>query len=85
MEGYSAEELVVAAQADFIKLLQQHEEYERSAELAEQRIGPEAQGFLTSKGRFVNREIALMLAARADQIKAHKEGNPNELYSEDVW
>lgn len=50
-----------------------------------ERIGPEQQGFVTSRGRFVDRVVGLMIAIRADQIKGQKEGNPNELYSEDVW
>lgn len=51
----------------------------------DQRIGPEQQGFITSMGRFVDRVVGLMIAVRADQIKDQKEGNPNELYSEDMW
>ncbi len=44
--------------------------------------GPE--GFVTNQKRFVNREIARMIAVDADQIK----GEPHhrtELFSEDLW
>lgn len=33
------------------------------------------QGFLTNRGRFVNREIALEIALRAEQLGPKKEGN----------
>lgn len=39
------------------------------------------QGFLTSEGRFVTREEAVMIAYRALQIKEKKK----TLYSEDLW
>lgn len=42
------------------------------------------QGFLTSDGLFVGRKIARTIAEAAGQI-ASKHGNPNELYSEDIW
>lgn len=42
------------------------------------------QGFVTSHGRFVSRSLALAIAERAGQV-AVKNGNPKELYSEDVW
>ncbi len=42
------------------------------------------QGFLTSRGRFVSRDIAYDIAARAGQIKADL--RPNRiLYSEDLF
>lgn len=46
------------------------------------------QGFLTSTGRFVNREEAFLIAKEANQIIARADGNiydGPELYSEDVW
>lgn len=39
------------------------------------------QGFITSRGNFVNREIAAEIAFNAGQIKEEK----RELYSEDLW
>lgn len=42
------------------------------------------QGFTTSAGRFVSREDGLAIAQAAGQpIKKH--GNPEQLYSEDLW
>lgn len=46
------------------------------------------QGFLTSTGRFVDREEAFLIAKEANQIIARADGNiydGPELYSEDVW
>lgn len=47
---------------------------------------PENQGFLTNKGRFVNRVEGFYIADRAGQIieKSGNKGVP-ELYSEDMW
>lgn len=42
------------------------------------------QGFLTSEGHFVNRYEARDIARMAGQILA-KTGNPDELFSEDIW
>lgn len=42
------------------------------------------QGFLTDRGLFVDRVRALAIAQTAKQI-IRKNGNPNELFSEDVW
>lgn len=42
------------------------------------------QGFLTSDGDFVSREVALEMAKAAGQI-VKKHGSLRELYSEDVW
>jgi hypothetical protein len=42
------------------------------------------QGFLTTEGRFVDRKEGLKIATKRGQI-VKKEGNPNELYSEDMW
>lgn len=49
-------------------------------------IDPVNQGFITSKGRFVNRTEGYYLAHRAGQI-IHKSGNQMEptLFSEDMW
>lgn len=49
--------------------------------------GPEAladQGFRTNKREFVDRVEGLAIAKAAGQIKK-KVGNPDELYSEDIW
>lgn len=45
--------------------------------------GPEAQGFLTSEGRFVGRREAAGIAIAAGQIITTKW--PPDLYSEDLW
>lgn len=42
------------------------------------------QGFVTSHGRFVDREEGLKIAQAASQIK-HKHPSHRELYSEDMW
>lgn len=42
------------------------------------------QGFVTSTGRFVDRKEALAIAKAAGQI-IKKQGNANNLYSEDLW
>lgn len=44
---------------------------------------PPAQGFITDKGRFVNRVEAFYLAHAAGQIISATKGP--ELYSEDLW
>lgn len=49
-----------------------------------QTVAGGAQGFITSNGRFVDREEALVIAIRQDQIKV-KTGSPQRLYSEDLW
>ncbi len=45
--------------------------------------GPSAQGFLTSEGRFVDRQTAVQLAIKAGQIEKPKW--PPDLFSEDLW
>ena len=45
---------------------------------------PDEQGFLTDTKRFVDRKEGLAIAKAAGQI-IEKCGNPNELYSEDLW
>lgn len=42
------------------------------------------QGFLTTAGRFVGRVEGLRIAMEAGQVET-KHGNPDELYSEDMW
>ncbi len=44
---------------------------------------PQAQGFITDKGRFVNRVEAFYLAHAAGQITSATNGP--QLYSEDLW
>jgi hypothetical protein len=43
------------------------------------------QAFVTSQGRFVDREEAAQLAIAAEQIKEEDLVAPPDLYSEDVW
>lgn len=50
--------------------------------------GKETQGFMTSKGRFVNRREALKIAIRAKQVKGccfFSYANHDLLYSEDLY
>ena len=42
------------------------------------------QGFITNKGRFVDRKEALEIAKANNQIR-HKTGGSDELYSEDLY
>lgn len=51
---------------------------------ATHQCAPEDQGFLTSTGRFVERDEALTIAAAAGQIIV-KTGPADILFSEDVW
>jgi hypothetical protein len=44
----------------------------------------DAQGFLTNRGRFVDRQEACVIARLADQIK-EKTGPEDILFSEDLW
>jgi hypothetical protein len=46
--------------------------------------GRGVQGFLTSDERFVDRIEGLRIASDAGQI-IEKHGNPDELFSEDMW
>lgn len=48
------------------------------------RIGSEQQGFITSTGRFVDRQEALEIALAAKQIERPKY-QPHQLFSEDLW
>ena len=45
------------------------------------------QGFVTSKGRFVSREDAMLIATAAGQCKPRRPGQYNgpRLFSEDLW
>lgn len=47
-------------------------------------VSPKHQGFLTTKGRFVDREEALKIAIAGDQVIVKYESQ-TELYSEDMW
>lgn len=47
--------------------------------------GENEQGFLTSKNRFVNREEALIIALRENQIMNKKKIRGNKLFSEDLY
>lgn len=49
-----------------------------------ERTGPDDQGFVTSFGRYVNRQQAWEVAKAAGQIK-RTSGADGDLYSEDVW
>lgn len=44
-------------------------------------LGTDVQGFLTSKGRFVDRKEGALIAFKAEQISSPK----TELYSEDLY
>lgn len=46
---------------------------------------PHHQGFLTSKGRFVNREEALIIALENDQVLDKTQIRGDSLYSEDLY
>jgi hypothetical protein len=46
---------------------------------------PYHQGFLTSEGKFVNREEALKIALEANQVLDVDDIRGNELYSEDLY
>ena len=46
-------------------------------------VGPDAQGFLTNTGRYVNRREAAHIAITSGQIDGMKW--PPYLYSEDIW
>jgi hypothetical protein len=50
-------------------------------------VGPDAQGFVTSRGRFVNRRKALRVvkAAGQPQIDHPALNVGNQLFSEDLW
>lgn len=58
-------------------------------EMAERGFGPECmreQGFMTDRGRFVDRVEAFKIAGKAGQIKGGGMSNlQNGLFSEDLW
>jgi hypothetical protein len=57
-------------------------------ELLGRPVGPNEQGFLTSKGRYVGRERAMAIAVAAGQVdpKNRKSGSASrDLFSEDLW
>lgn len=45
----------------------------------------EEQGFLTNTNKFVNREYALEIAVKANQLKDGNGHNLKKLHSEDLW
>lgn len=47
--------------------------------------GPDAQGFLTSDGRFVGREEAANIAVAAGQITRDQMVSKRDIFSEDLW
>lgn len=47
-------------------------------------IGPDAQGFSTTRGRFVDRREGLAIASAMGQV-VHKHPSYDMLYSEDMW
>jgi hypothetical protein len=50
------------------------------------KLMPYEQGFITSAGRFVDREEAVNVAIEARQLKLPKRTNPqHKLFSEDLW
>ncbi len=59
-----------------------HEDNGRNGEHG---INTQDQGFLTSYGRYVDREEAAKIADRAGQLKIKYCGPPTLLFSEDVW
>lgn len=59
----------------------QHLTPEERARIGEEQIGGRHQGFLTSRGRFVDREEAMLIATRAGQTNSNKSG----LFSEDIY
>jgi hypothetical protein len=46
---------------------------------------PQHQGFLTSKGRFVDRKEALVIALKANQVLDVNDIRGNKLFSEDLY
>lgn len=61
-----------------------HDIYQRFVDEID--ISPKAQGFYTSKGRFVNRKEAYKIALKAGQIKKNRDfPNMKLLHSEDLY
>lgn len=57
----------------------------RTIENDPEAVGDHEQGFLTSKNRFVDREGAMVIAIRANQLLAVNFTRGNELFSEDIY
>lgn len=51
----------------------------------ETQVYADEEGFTTSTGRYVNREEALIIAEKANQIISERHVRGDELYSESVW
>ena len=47
--------------------------------------GADAQGFITSKGRFVTRKVAARIAKKAKQLDPKDKRKVSHLLSEDIW
>lgn len=54
-------------------------------EIDARQVAPSNQGFLSNKGRFLNRTEAFYIAQREGQIIKKTGGNAPALYSEDLW
>jgi len=61
-----------------------HNILHKMTDLGMTKAAHEFQGFFTSFGRYVDRVEGLKIAIEANQIKT-KNGNPEVLYSEDIW
>lgn len=48
-------------------------------------VAADEEGFITSTGRYVNREEGLVIAEKANQVIAERHRPGSELYSESVW
>lgn len=48
-------------------------------------VAADEEGFITSTGRYVNREEGYLIAQQANQIIAERHRPGDELYSESVW
>lgn len=51
----------------------------------QEQVAADEEGFITSTGRYVNREEGLVIAQKANQILPERHNHPSELYSESVW
>ena len=51
----------------------------------ETQVASDEDGFITSTGRYVNREDGLLIAQAANQIINERHVRGTELYSESVW
>lgn len=60
----------------------------RSVTFGPDSVGENVQGFLTTKGNFIDRHVAYEMAKRNDQIIGRQSGEPHNegtLYSEDLY